>query len=1142
MVVLDAIGLNRSQFSTPCGHFLRRMGRLGLIGLIVSLGCRTERDVASTEATQAEVFRPSAKVIAKHNHAVALMGQFDYAAAYTILDDLVAAHPSWTDLKVDLAISALNRRQEGDFQRAVSLLNQVRASNPSDLRALYCLGILSLDGGDPEAALQLFGSVAERDPSDAYAVYYTGQCEFQLGQVDAALGRYEVAMQRDPYLRSTYYGAFQACLRLGKPARAEEYRKDFERLEGNPQARLAEIKYTRMGPKAELRVLNVDSVDRPAKPPGQLFAAAAALVDSEGREIPWTISGAERVNLTAVDFENDGQLLLFLAGASRDPQRPNVLLQQESEGFRWLPEHPLAACPDVRAVVWGDYDNDGLVDVYLCRRGPNQLWRQTAKGQWRDVTDATGTSGGDVDTLDGQMFDADHDGDLDLFLCNDGPNELFNNNLNGSFRPLAAEQGLGGRGARSISSVAFDADHDRDLDLLVVNAEPPHELYVNDRLWAYRPAESASELLSQEIRAAVAVDRDADGQVELMVAGRGQIQVWRPDATRTWTAEPLDLAPSSTGKTEFATRDFGSQLSVADVDGDGQLELAISQADGICVVDTLTGAVQQRLTETPSCWRLVNLTADTGPSMLSYGIDGPQLALPGPGRFKFLRVSLTGKEDQADQMRSNRSGIGVDAAARLGARWTAFRTLRSDSGVGQCLQPVALGLAGRSGIDFVRLTWPDGVFQTESGLTPGTFHRIAETQRQVASCPVVFAWNGQRFEFITDVLGGGGLGFNLSNGQYGEPRPWENLLLPGDALQPRAGRYQIKLGEPMEEVCYLDAARLRAYDLPPGWKMTLDERFAVQGPAPTGQPVFYQELVEPVRAVNQQGDSVLRAIQRADFLAAEPGPRDARFIGRTAEHVVELTFAERLDRGQPYLLFDGWIEYPYSQTMFAAWQAGASFDAPTIEACDAAGGWQTILPQFGYMAGMPRQAVVPLPIDLLPPGTRQLRITTNQEIYWDRFAVVFAQSPPSVTRQEFRLQSASAAEVGFARRTDFPQRRASYDYADRSPLWDTRYLSGCYSEFGSVTELVAEIDDAVAVIGPGEEIHLEFAASGELPASGTRYYVLELNGWCKDMDLYTLDGETVAPLPTRPDGRPVPEQERRLRLHSENHRRLRGGF
>jgi hypothetical protein len=57
-------------------------------------------------------------------------------------------------------------------------------------------------------------------------------------------------------------------------------------------------------------------------------------------------------------------------------------------------------------------------------------------------------------------------------------------------------------------------------------------------------------------------------------------------------------------------------------------------------------------------------------------------------------------------------------------------------------------------------------------------------------------------------------------------------------------------------------------------------------------------------------------------------------------------------------------------------------------------------------------------------------------------------------------------------------------------------------------------DGALAIFGPGEELQLEFEASQPpLNPGWTRRYVLQARGWCKDMDLYTRDGDTVEPLP-----------------------------
>ena len=468
---------------------------------------------------------------------------------------------------------------------------------------------------------------------------------------------------------------------------------------------------------------------------------------------------------------------------------------------------------------------------------------------------------------------------------------------------------------------------------------------------------------------------------------------------------------------------------------------------------------------------------------------------------------------------------------------------RHHSGPGQSLQPIAVGLGQSGYIASVKITWPDGVFQTELDLAAGKPHRIVETQRQISSCPVVFAWNGQKYEFVTDVLGVGGIGFNIGAGEYPPPRPWENLLLPENLLVARNGVFEVKIAEPMEEACYLDAARLVAYDLPPAWQMTLDERFAMEGPSPTGEPVFYRQSSVPMSVSNDRGHDVTEHLVAADLHAAEPGKIDRRFVGRTQEYELTMTFDQPLTqaRGRPILICSGWIEYPYSQTMFSAWQAGATYDAPTLEAQAADGQWHLVIEQFGYMAGMPREMSVPLPAGRLPRGTKRLRLRSNMEIYWDQVTIAYAEDGANVSRHELSLQSASVAETGFAVRPKLPQRLPYYDYDRRLPLWDTRHQSGFYTRFGSADPLVRRTDDAVAIIGPGEEVHLSFSATlPELPSGWTRRFVLETNGWCKDSDLFTKDGETIEPLPLR-EVDTSRKHEQRHELHAKFNTRYRSG-
>jgi hypothetical protein len=237
------------------------------------------------------------------------------------------------------------------------------------------------------------------------------------------------------------------------------------------------------------------------------------------------------------------------------------------------------------------------------------------------------------------------------------------------------------------------------------------------------------------------------------------------------------------------------------------------------------------------------------------------------------------------------------------------------------------------------------------------------------------------------------------------------------------------------------------------------------------------------------------------------------------------------------LVADGWVEYPYSQTMFAAWQAGAKLNSPSLEAQDSEGNWHALLPEFGYPAGMPRRISVPL--RRLPPGCRVLRLRSNMQVYWDRLAVAYAEPPLELRRHVLPLREARVAKTGFQQRTNGPQFRPHYDYHVRSPFWDARYLEGFYTEIGPAISLVDGVDDALAIIGSGEEVHLEFDSLTSQPGRGwTRHFVLETYGWTKDMDLYTRDGDTVEPIPRGNRGDPKARSE----LHQRLNRRYQAGL
>ena len=1124
---------------------IRRAGRTSLLiigAALVAAGCgRGSEDpqapVDPVDEPEEIVITPA--LIERNNRAVGLMGQYAYGPALEIFEKLAAEQPQWSDVQVNLAIATLNRQEDGDEAAAMEMLAGVIDREPDHLAARYMLALLQYRNGLTEEALGHLSFVVERDPDDGYAWYFLGQC---LEQQDAerALHAYRRARELEPYLRSAYFRAAAVLRMTEMDDEADQELETFQVLDGNPRARTARFIYSEMGAKANAIVVGAEVQAAPARPDGPALMPPRPLLADDPGDI-WS-SSEHAGSITVCDIDGDGRLDIFIADALRSRDDANAVIMQNDDGsFRLDRDHILAKVTAVRAGLWGDIDNDGMVDVYLCRRGSNQLFRRSETG-WENITRASGTGGDDLDTVDGVLADLDHDGDLDIFCVNaDGPDELFMNNLDGTFRAIAQERGLAGDDRPSRGVLVADFDGSRDLDIMVIKDAPPHAVYMNDRLWNWQRRPAMRSLEDAPVSAALAMDVDVDGRPTVFtMAPGGEVAQWKAGA------ETIDIVRRD------RVAEAKSAFALLDLRGDGEVTIVLPGAGGQMHEVPLQGPVGAPVAvraETDA-WAPALLDLRSGWSIITRAAGAaPMVQDPGPGRHEFTAMIFAGRDDPGNSMRTNASGIGTRAFARRGSHWTPVTTIRPVSLPGQSLQPWPVGLGGAAALDFVLIDWPDGIFQTEvrgGGATPadgsrsfgpGDLERIAETQRQVSSCPVIFAWDGEEYVFVSDLLGVGGIGYLLAPGHYATPRPWEHFMLPAGLPAPKDGRLVLKLTEPMEEATYMDQLGMVAYDLPPGWSMVLDERMATGEPQVTGRPHFYRVELQPVRA-SVAGREVTAELMDADFRAVCPGTLDRRFMGRLDEAlVIELHFGAPLDEGpgQPVLMIDGWVEYAYSQTMFSAWQANAGFKAPTLEAKGADGVWTTVLERFGYPGGMPRRMSVPLPP--LPAGTTALRLSTNQEIYFDRISVIRSEPCSDVVRHPCPLVEGMLSIVGFPNRTEGPQRRPLFDYADRSPFWDVRYQRGWYTREGSVTPLLKDRDDAVAIFGPGEELHLEFAAPEAEPAEGwTRIHVLEAYGWCKDMDLFTRDGETIAPLPMVGEDSPA-----RQRLHRLFHTRFESG-
>jgi hypothetical protein len=94
---------------------------------------------------------------------------------------------------------------------------------------------------------------------------------------------------------------------------------------------------------------------------------------------------------------------------------------------------------------------------------------------------------------------------------------------------------------------------------------------------------------------------------------------------------------------------------------------------------------------------------------------------------------------------------------------------------------------------------PDGTIQCELNVAADQAIRVIDHNRKTGSCPVVFTWNGERFVCIADFLGGGGLGYLVAPGVYGQPDRDESVAIAADQLLAVDGTYRLVVNEPMDE-------------------------------------------------------------------------------------------------------------------------------------------------------------------------------------------------------------------------------------------------------------------------------------------------------------------------------------------------------
>lgn len=443
------------------------------------------------------------------------------------------------------------------------------------------------------------------------------------------------------------------------------------------------------------------------------------------------------------DYDNDGFIDIFVGNAFDDPS----MLYHNVNGTRFeeVPIPQLTPSGTAGGASWGDYDNDGDVDLYLAlqKKSPHGLYRNDGGGVFTNVAKAMGVASNNFEySLHTGWVDFNNDGKLDLFTSNHGQRNNLFINQGDKFVDMATQLGITDARAFSKGFTWGDFDNDGDQDVYVVRTfeglKGKSYLFRNDHFnlvevgAAYHVDGSDINMgnrISGEHYGTAFGDYDNDGYLDIYAcAVQGWNHLYHNEKGVDFKEVALQLKCAD-GDTSHQTNDFSSSCAWGDYDNDGDLDIFVSGDD---IHPTKRSADRLFRNDGTAGFTEVGQEYGMGDTQEGYGCawgdidnDGDldlYVAILGTteskgasgGGFDKFWLNELGNQNNWIELNlvgtsSNRSGIG----ARIRCVTDTLSQIREVTGcsgyVSQNMLRAHLGFARRTIIDSIIIRWPSGI-------------------------------------------------------------------------------------------------------------------------------------------------------------------------------------------------------------------------------------------------------------------------------------------------------------------------------------------------------------------------------------------------------------------------------------------------
>jgi hypothetical protein len=764
--------------------------------------------------------------------------------------------------------------------------------------------------------------------------------------------------------------------------------------------------------------------------------------------------------------------------------------------------------PSPESILPIDFNYDFRTDLVLAGAGGLRFLRQDDPAKFTDVTAQTKLAKAVIDAsyTGAWAVDIEADGDLDIVLGSaSGLPTVLRNNGDGTFQPIHPFASVSG--IRQF--VWADLDGDGNPDASLIDGAGHLHFFHNERSGKFTEQPLPANL--GIMKTIAAADANHDGILDLLaVQSTGSI-LCLSNSVGTWGTSEITRVPGPA-----QTLDGEVRLRIADLDNNGAFDLLLSRVSPasssspgalIWLADDKGQFASLQSAQAPArVFDAADLTGAGHLDLLGLSSDGQAIQAINRGTKNYNWQIIRPRAHQATgDQRINPFGIGGEIEIRSGLL-VQKQPINSPQ--------LHFGLGQQTGAEVARILWPNGTMRAEFALKAD--QEVVTEQRLKGSCPFLFAFNGSKMEFVKDAVPwGSAIGLRINNlGTASIASTEEWYKIGHDQLVAHNGFYDLRITGELWETYYYDSLALMAVDHPVGTEIFTDERFSVPPVKLAVTSVAPPHSI--ARATDDQGNDVTATLHDLDGQYLDTFGR-GQYQGVTRDHYVEIDLGNDAPTDGPlWLIARGWLHPSDSSINVAIAQGSHEQPHPlSLEAPGVHGGWIVSRRNLGFPAGRNKICLIDLTGIFQPGMPHKLRLRTNLEIYWDQiqWARGLNGSPLKVTR--LAPTTADLHYRGFS--TINQANPSSPEIPDYNQLAGTaqrwRDLSGYYTRFGDVRELLTAIDDRYVIMNAGDELSLRFPKQPPPPSGWVRDYVIAGDGWIKDGDYNSTYSETVQPLP-----------------------------